>query len=275
MNKDIGHTSTAEWAETLLPLALSVILPGLNLLNTFHLKTGVQLQHFGLRWLVASIFLLLLWYSVKWVREAWFGFKWAGFIVVTLFVSASLYGVQNRIFDNRFLDTEPTIPWQLLLKLSLGALLFWLMQSSLKTKRTVSAYRLEMERLRTETAKAAAFKEKKPAETLLVPFRDKVLPIAVTEVACFLLENESVYLVNRQSDKFYLNQSLEALQNELDERMFYRINRQTLVNRRFITSVEPYPNRKIMVNLSVPTAGNLIVSRLKVPEFKQWLAVGG
>lgn len=129
-------------------------------------------------------------------------------------------------------------------------------------------------RHREQHGKITSFREKKYAETLLVPFRNRILPIAVPDISCLLLENETVYLFNRQNEKFHIFQTLEALQNDLDKRLFYRINRQALVNRHFITSVEPLPNRKLSVNLSISIEESLIVSRLKVSDFKQWLAVG-
>lgn len=127
---------------------------------------------------------------------------------------------------------------------------------------------------RAQHGKVATLQEKQHTGTLLVPFRQKILPVAVSDIAYFLLENETVYLFDRRNEKFHFFQSLETLQGELDGRMFYRTNRQTLVNRHFIASIEPFLNRKITVNLSVPTAAKLIVSRLKVSEFKQWLAAG-
>lgn len=127
-------------------------------------------------------------------------------------------------------------------------------------------------RHRDQQGKVATLREKKPTETLLVPFRQRVLPIAVLDIAYFLLENETVYLFNQRNEKFHFFQTMDALQGELDERLFFRINRQTLVNRQFITFIEPYLNRKLVVNLAVPTPEKLIVSRLKVADFKQWLA---
>lgn len=147
------HTQASKWTGSLLPLALSVILPGLNFLNNYHFKTRPQVQSFGLRWLVASGFLLLLWHAIKWVRAVRFRHGWAGFAGVTLAVSAALYHVQTLMFDDRFLGAEPTIPWQQLLKLSLGALLFWLIQSSLQAQQRTFDYQLEIEQLRTENLK--------------------------------------------------------------------------------------------------------------------------
>jgi len=127
-------------------------------------------------------------------------------------------------------------------------------------------------RHREQHGKVAKLQGKKPAETLLVPFRQRVLLIAVLDIAYFLLENETVNLFNKRNEKFHFFQTMDALQGELDERLFFRINRQALVNRHFITSIEPYLNRKLVVNLAVPTPEKLIVSRLKVTDFKQWLA---
>lgn len=133
-----------------MPVALSFILPGLNFLNNFQFRSKVQVQSFGLRWLVASLFLLMLWYAVRWLRQARFRYKWAGFAFVNLSVFAALYLVQNLVFDNRLLGDEPTLHWQMLLKLSLGGLLFWLIQYSQSTQQQAFDYQLEMEQLRTE-----------------------------------------------------------------------------------------------------------------------------
>ncbi|MFY7816082.1 MAG: LytTR family transcriptional regulator DNA-binding domain-containing protein [Chryseobacterium taeanense] len=56
--------------------------------------------------------------------------------------------------------------------------------------------------------------------------------------------------------------------------IFFRINRQMLVNRNAIITIQPYFNRKVILELKIKPENQTIVSRLKVTAFKEWLENG-
>lgn len=114
-------------------------------------------------------------------------------------------------------------------------------------------------------------KTKPYQQSFLTQYREKTIIKRVTEVALFNVENETVYLYSFSGEKFPLFKKLEYIESVCDPHQFFRVNRQMLVNRKAILAFEPYFNRKIVLQLSVKLVDQIIVSRLKVMPFKEWL----
>ena len=108
-------------------------------------------------------------------------------------------------------------------------------------------------------------------QSFLTQFRGKSLIKRVDEIALFHVENEMVYLYTFSGQKYPIFKKMEYVESVCDPDQFFRINRQMLVNRSSIISFEPYFNRKIILHLNVKMDDKAIVSRLKVPVFKEWL----
>lgn len=114
---------------------------------------------------------------------------------------------------------------------------------------------------------------KQPAgkSSFLVTQRDKMVPIAVAEVAYFYIEHELTFLHTFDNRRFMLNYTLDELEKLLDRRQFYRANRQYLVNAQAIVEVEHYFARKLLLKLSAQSKEQIIVSKAKASEFLQWM----
>jgi two-component system response regulator LytT len=106
--------------------------------------------------------------------------------------------------------------------------------------------------------------------SLLINFRGKMFPVKLRMVAYFYVENETTMLYS-EGNLYALDHSLEVLEKMLDPNMFFRVNRQYLVNRAFIKEVEPYFARKLALTLSIPIKDRVTVSKAKAAEFLQWL----
>lgn len=111
--------------------------------------------------------------------------------------------------------------------------------------------------------------EKKP-NSILVYHRDKVLPIAMEDIALFYIHNDLTHLHCFDGRVYIVNQSLDELE-ELSKGGFFRINRQHLVNRRAIKDANHYMNRKYVVNLSIHFKETLVVSKNRTTDFLEWL----
>lgn len=111
-------------------------------------------------------------------------------------------------------------------------------------------------------------------QTFLTQHREKSLVKNVADIALFWVENDHVYLKTFDGEKLPLFKKLEYVESVCDPNLFFRINRQMLVHRHAIESFEPYFNRKIMLHLRVQVRDQVVVSRLKVTPFKQWLESG-
>jgi two-component system response regulator LytT len=113
-----------------------------------------------------------------------------------------------------------------------------------------------------------------PQNSFLVRFRDKMYPVQVKDVALITLENGIVYLYTFNNEKHPLFKPIDDIEAVVDPSVFFRINRQMLINRNAVMAIEPFFNRKVMVKTNVITAEKPVVSRLKVSAFLQWVEKG-
>ena len=100
---------------------------------------------------------------------------------------------------------------------------------------------------------------------------DKIVPVETNQIALFYLEDDYAFALTFDSQKHILTQSLEDLEN-LCGNGFFRANRQYLVNRKAIKDASRYLNRKILINLNVNYPEQILVGKLKITSFLQWLA---
>lgn len=108
-------------------------------------------------------------------------------------------------------------------------------------------------------------------DRMLVRYKDKILPIAVTDIALFFLEHDLVQLVTFDGKSYFIQKSLEDLEKQVADQ-FYRVNRQFLVNKKAIKDVSLNLTRSITVNLIFAFPQKPVVSRYKAAAFLEWLA---
>lgn len=107
--------------------------------------------------------------------------------------------------------------------------------------------------------------------TLLVQFRDKIIPIPVSDFAFFYIQNNLVHGCTHKNQTHIVDFTFEELEQKIQPRQFFRANRQYMVNRMAIQEMELFFNGRLLLKLSPPTHESLLVSKAKVPLFKQWM----
>jgi DNA-binding LytR/AlgR family response regulator len=95
--------------------------------------------------------------------------------------------------------------------------------------------------------------------------------VPVDEITCFFVAERCTFLRIRSGKIFALDYSLEQLQKKVNPNLFFRINRNYIVNIHFITDILSYSTNRLKIKLQEYSNDGLIVSRDKVLEFKQWL----
>ncbi|MCU0376563.1 MAG: LytTR family transcriptional regulator [Chitinophagaceae bacterium] len=81
------------------------------------------------------------------------------------------------------------------------------------------------------------------------------------------------YLYLFSGERYQIDYStLEELEELLDPKVFYRANRQFIINIDAVHTVKPVENSKLLIKLKEPNHKlEIDMSRLKSPEFKKWL----
>lgn len=115
-------------------------------------------------------------------------------------------------------------------------------------------------------------KIKKYKKSFLVYIRDRIVPIATEDIAYFYLEHEIVYCTTFKNEKYQIRHALDKIQEQLNPEKFYRASRQYLVSREAIISASAYVHRKLKLTVNPTSNTEIIISKLKITEFKKWLA---
>jgi len=104
----------------------------------------------------------------------------------------------------------------------------------------------------------------------MVKLGDHIRSITTDQISFFYADGRDVYLVTNQLRKFIIDYTLEGLEEVLDHKVFYRLNRSYIVNISAIQDVVVYSNSRLKIALAVKWENEIIVSREKVGDFKEW-----
>ena len=125
--------------------------------------------------------------------------------------------------------------------------------------------------LKYEAAMATlAARNKNSSNTIMIKYRDRLLPFTLDKIVLFCLENEITYMHAFSGKIYAMSDSLEELENKVGV-TFFRMNRQFLVNRNAIVDASDYFPRKLKINLQFPFDKEIIVSREKRNKLLTWL----
>jgi len=106
--------------------------------------------------------------------------------------------------------------------------------------------------------------------SIIVSKGDRIVPIKTTTIALFVHEDDYVFALTFDLKRHLVSQSLEELESVCGD-IFFRANRQYLINRKAVEDVSRHFNRKIQVNLTFNYPTQILISRLKVTQFIEWL----
>jgi two-component system LytT family response regulator len=115
------------------------------------------------------------------------------------------------------------------------------------------------------TPKTAAYKNR-----FMVKLGDHIRSITSDQIALFYADGRDVYLVTTQSRKFIIDYTLETLEDLLEPKIFFRINRTYILNINSIKDVIVYSNSRLKITLTQEFDKEIVVSREKVGPFKEW-----
>lgn len=107
--------------------------------------------------------------------------------------------------------------------------------------------------------------------TLLGYLDNKIIPVSVKKIKFIYSSESTIYAHTLTGKNIILRNSLDYLQNCIDPELFFRANRQFIINRKWIEYLEPYFNRRLIIRLTVATPEKIIVSKTRVPVLINWL----
>ncbi len=98
------------------------------------------------------------------------------------------------------------------------------------------------------------------------------LALKLDDIVLFYTENKLVWCIDNKGKKFLTDKHLTDLELELSRSLFFRANRQYIVNLNYIRSFRPYEKVKLQVDIDIPDAKHqVIISQENAPQFRRWM----
>jgi len=145
---------------------------------------------------------------------------------------------------------------------------------SLKKLETLSAQLRWSDEKRKKIEQLSDIPTRNYKARFMVKLGDHIRSITSDEISFFFADGRDVYLITTQQRKFIIDYTLEALDEILDPKIFYRVNRSYILNISAIQDVVVYTNSRLKITPHANWDKEIIVSRDKVSDFKQWFDGG-
>lgn len=98
------------------------------------------------------------------------------------------------------------------------------------------------------------------------------ISLRLEDVVLFYTENKIVYVIDKYAKKYLADKNLGELEESLDETIFFRANRQYIININYIKGFKSYEKVKLQVDLTIPDINHcIIVSQETAPQFREWM----
>jgi len=116
-------------------------------------------------------------------------------------------------------------------------------------------------------------KTEKYQERFRVNYADTFLSIPIEDIAYFFSEDRYTYLVTKTGKQHIINFNLSELEEKIDPKQFFRINRKFIINFNAITKMTSHTKSRVKLELEPPLPYSMeaIVSVEKSGDFKDWL----
>ncbi len=95
--------------------------------------------------------------------------------------------------------------------------------------------------------------------------------INIDEIECFFSENKGTYIHTFDNRNYLFDATLEQLEAELDPQDFFRVSRKFIIPMKGIKEIQLHSNSRLKVILPTYKEDEVIVSREKVADFKNWI----
>ena len=106
---------------------------------------------------------------------------------------------------------------------------------------------------------------------VVVRYADIIKAVEVADIAYFYTEFKIIYLVTKKNERYVIDFKLEEIENVVDQKKFFRINRQFIINIDAIAKMSVHTKSRVKITLNPACEIETIVSTERSPEFKEWL----
>lgn len=106
---------------------------------------------------------------------------------------------------------------------------------------------------------------------LLVPRKDKLIPIKTDEIAYFYTTDKTTTVYLKNGISYPYPKPLEQILKSLCSTDFYRANKQFIIARNSIKEITVWFDNRLYITLELEVPEPIYISKNKAAEFKEWV----
>ena len=114
-------------------------------------------------------------------------------------------------------------------------------------------------------------KPKEYRQRFLVKQGQRLISIEASEIAFFYTDDKVVFFKTKNNMKYIVEYSIDELQEFIDPRTFFRINRQFFIAIHSVVTIHSYFNGRLKLDLKPAIEREVVISRERVNDFKEWM----
>lgn len=124
-----------------------------------------------------------------------------------------------------------------------------------------------------ELLRKALLSENKPSykSRFVIRLGDRIVLLHTEDIAYFYAEDKSTYAVTKEGKRYILDMTLDAAQEAVDPRRFFRISRSQIVAIDAIENISKHLNNRLKISLNPKPEFETFVSRFRITDFMEWL----
>ncbi|MDR1116490.1 MAG: LytTR family DNA-binding domain-containing protein [Tannerella sp.] len=108
-------------------------------------------------------------------------------------------------------------------------------------------------------------------DKILVPWKDKLLPVSMKDVSCFYTTNKSTRIYLKNGEIYSYSKTLEQIIATLDPSDFIRANKQYIIARDSVKNITIWFDNRLLLTLDTEVPERIYISKNKAAEFKAWI----
>lgn len=113
--------------------------------------------------------------------------------------------------------------------------------------------------------------EKQYKERFMVKVGEKIHSVLTADASFFFSAEKATFLQSYEGRRYIIDYTLEQLESMLDPKRFFRLNRKYMASFESIEGIYSYSNSRLKVKLKACDDNDILISREKVADFKEWL----
>lgn len=142
---------------------------------------------------------------------------------------------------------------------------------ALEKFRTLAAPPVDMSRILGNVEEAMQRMTKKYKARFMVKVGEHLRTVEIKDILYFYSHQKTTFCITVANRQVILDYTLEQLEELVDPALFFRVNRQYLVEAQAIQDIIQYTNSRLRLVLQSSGREDIIVARERVAAFKAWL----